>query len=208
MHILRWLELTAFFLCTPLLLMRLVSDLNTWLMPILGAIGMVCLVLLLVDPTFKRFRLINIVEFRQHFRSSILLFIPSATLLLVVLYSIAPEHAFTLPLQHTQLWLLTLLIYPLVSVVPQEIIFRTFFFHRYKKIIPSKAWRWIASSMCFGLAHVVYANWIAVILSMFAGILFGYRYMQTRSTPIVILEHTLWGSLLFSTGIGMFFLTQ
>ena len=208
MQLIRWLELVIIFLCSPILLYLLVPGLGSWLMPILGVIGIVCLALLLLDPSFKRSRLTNVSIFRHHLRTSLLVFIPSAVLILLALYTIAPEFAFSLPLQHTELWITTLLIYPVVSVLPQEIIFRTFFFHRYKSIISSKNWRWFVSTICFALAHVVYGNWIAVVLSIFAGAFFGYRYINTRSTPVVIFEHTLWGSLLFSTGIGMFFLTQ
>ncbi len=208
LHVKRWLELVFIFLCMPVLLFTLVTDLNLWLMPVLGMVGITCLLLLLLDPSFKRFRLTNVSEFRQHLRTSLSVFVPSAALILLTLYAIAPDFAFSLPLQHTDLWIMTLLIYPIVSVLPQEIIFRTFFFHRYKGIIPSKYARWIISTFCFALAHVVYGNWIAVVLSILAGAFFGYRYMHTRSTPVVIIEHTLWGSLLFSTGVGMFFLSQ
>lgn len=208
LHFKRWLELVLIFLCTPVLLFSFVTNLSFWLMPILGTLGVACLLLLLLDPSFKRFRLTNVADFRQHLRTSLLVFIPSATVILLSLYAIAPDFAFSLPLQHTELWIVTLLIYPIVSVLPQEIIFRTFFFHRYKSIIPSKYGRWVISTLCFALAHVVYGNWVAVILSILAGAFFGYRYMHTRSTPLVIIEHTLWGSLLFSTGVGMFFLSQ
>lgn len=208
LHFLRWLELVTIFICTPVLLWLLVTELNTWLMPVLVLVSLICLTLLLLDPSFKRFRLTNISAFRQHMSTSLFVFIPSSIGILLLFYFISPDVAFSLPLQHTELWVMTLLIYPVVSVLPQEIIFRTFFFHRYKGIIPNKYGRWVISTLCFALAHVVYGNWIAVILSIVAGAFFGYRYMHTRSTPIVIIEHTLWGSLLFSTGAGMYFLMQ
>ena len=125
----------------------------------------------------------------------------------MVIYLLAPDILFNLPSQHLELWLLTLMLYPIVSVLPQEVIFRTYFFHRYKHIIPSKTHRWLLSSLTFGLAHIVYGNWIAVVLSSVAGALFGYRYMQTRSTLLVIVEHTLWGTFVFTIGLGAYFLT-
>ena len=124
-----------------------------------------------------------------------------------MLYILKPQLLFLLPLEHTQLWLGTLLIYPICSVVPQEIIFRTFFFHRYKGIIPSKQARCLLSSASFALAHAIYGNWLAVLLSGIAGLLFGYRYLTTRSTLVVVVEHSIWGSYLFTVGIGIYFLT-
>ena len=46
MHLLRWSELTVLFLCTPLLILFLVSDYDTWLMPLLILMGGYCLLLL------------------------------------------------------------------------------------------------------------------------------------------------------------------
>ena len=54
------------------------------------------------------------------------------------------------------------------------------------------------------LVHLVYGNWIAMILSWFGGALFGYRYMQTRSTPVVVVEHAIWGSFIFTIGLGSY----
>ena len=203
----RWLELFIVFILSPLLFFLMVSDIDTWLMPMLFSVGGICLYLLLRDNQFKRFRLWNTDNFRAHLLQSLKLFIPCAGLTTLIIYLIAPDLLFNLPTQHLELWLLTLIIYPIVSVLPQEVIFRTYFFHRYKRIIPSKTHRWLLSSLSFGLAHIVYGNWIAVALSAAAGAVFGYRYMQTRSTLLVVVEHTLWGSFMFTIGLGAFFLT-
>ena len=208
MHLLRWSELTVLFLCTPLLILFLVSDYDTWLMPLLILMGGYCLLLLWKDVNFKRFRLWHTDDFWQHFGATLKVFVPCAIVLAMLVYYFAPQILFKLPREDLQFWLITLAIYPIVSVIPQEVIFRTFFFHRYKRIIPSKNMRWALSTISFSLAHVVYGNWIAVGLSCIGGILFGYRYMQTRSTLVVVVEHSLWGSYLFTLGVGVFLLTR
>lgn len=208
MHLLRWSELTVLFLCTPLLILFLVSDYDTWLMPLLILMGGYCLWLLWRDVDFKRFRLFNTHDFWMHIRASLKLFVPAAITLGLLVYYFAPQILFKLPREDLQFWLITLAIYPIISVIPQELIFRTFFFHRYKGIIPSKNIRWALSTLSFSLAHVVYGNWIAVGLSGIGGVLFGYRYMQSRSTLVVVIEHSLWGSYLFTLGVGVFLLTQ
>lgn len=124
------------------------------------------------------------------------------------IYWLAPDLLFSLPSQQMQFWLITLALYPIVSVIPQELIFRTFFFHRYKHIIPSKNIRWLLSTFSFALCHLVYGNWIAVALAAVGGAIFGYRYITTRSTLVVIIEHTLWGSYIFTIGIGVYVLTN
>jgi hypothetical protein len=60
----------------------------------------------------------------------------------------------------------------------------------------------------FALVHEVYGNSIAVDLCGLGGDLFGYRYIHTRSTLLVVVAHTLWGRYLFTLGLGVFLLTQ
>ena len=204
----RWLELLLLYLLLPIAVIYWLREHDEYLMPVLFTLGAVCFYLLLADKKFKRFRLWHTEGFSKHLKSALALFVPSALVIALLLYLSAPQVFLSLPAEQWQLWLVTLAIYPFVSVIPQELIFRTFFFHRYKRIIPSKAVRLIISSFSFALAHLVYGNWIAVLVSLGGGLLFGYRYLTSRSTLVVIVEHTLWGSYLFTVGVGVFFLTQ
>ena len=203
-----WAELLLLFVLMPIGVFWWVSDLHLYLMPILFGVGMACLAVLLADNQFKRFRLWHIRDFRSHCFSALRVFLPWACLLTVAIYVFLPEAFLSWPREQTGLWVMTLLIYPIVSVIPQEIIFRTYFFHRYKRILPSKHHRWALSTFLFGVAHIVYGNWLAVVCTWFGGALFGYRYMQTRSTAIVVIEHTLWGSFVFTIGLGAYLVVQ
>ena len=206
MKLKRWSEMLLLFLGMPILVYLTITDLTTWVMPLLGLTGLACLAVLLADNQFKRFRLWNFDGIGAHMLAALRLFLPWACLVSIAIYMLFPDLFLALPMQAPGFWLLTLLIYPLVSVIPQEIIFRTYFFHRYKHILPSKNARWAFSTFFFGLAHLVYGNWIAVVLSWIGGAIFGYRYMHSRSTVAVVVEHSLWGSFLFTIGLGAFFL--
>jgi membrane protease YdiL (CAAX protease family) len=63
----------------------------------------------------------------------------------------------------------------------------------------------IVNSICFGLAHLFYGNWVAPILSGLGGLLFCHRYLKSKSLLVVGLEHGLWGDFLFTVGLGWFF---
>lgn len=118
-----------------------------------------------------------------------------------------PDHLFNLPRTRTKLWAKMLALYPFTSVLAQEAVYRVFFFHRYAGLF-SKPWLMIAASaIVFALSHIVFRNWIAVVLSLAAGVLFAWRYHATRSFVAVWAEHTLWGWLLFTCGLGVYFLT-
>lgn len=95
--------------------------------------------------------------------------------------------------------LAVMVLYPVLMVWPQELIFRTFFFHRYRTLFKRSGRMIVVSSLNFGVAHLFYGNWVAPALSLVGGLLFGWRYQASRSLPLVSLEHALWGDYLFTT---------
>jgi membrane protease YdiL (CAAX protease family) len=98
-----------------------------------------------------------------------------------------------------------MILYPLLSVYPQELIFRTFFFHRYRQIFRQSWVLILASGLSFGLAHLFFANWIAPTLTLLGGLQFARTYDRTNSTLQAAIEHGLWGDLIFTIGLGWYF---
>lgn len=202
----RWVELILLFGLVPVMLIMWLSRASHLMMPVLVIAGVGSLLMLLLDKRFKRFRLWHTRNFVAHLKHLLILFVPIAVFTTLAVYYLAPDILFTLPNDAFGLWVTTLMIYPIISVIPQELIFRTFFFHRYKQILPSKLARLGISTASFTSVHLLYGNWIAVVLSFVGGALFGYRYIKTRSTLVVAIEHCLWGSFLFTVGIGIYLL--
>jgi membrane protease YdiL (CAAX protease family) len=90
-------------------------------------------------------------------------------------------------------------------VYPQELIFRTYLFHRYRALFGSDRALVAASAVAFGLAHLFFANWWAPLLSTAGGWLFARTYLRTRSTLQATVEHGLWGDVVFTVGLGWYF---
>ncbi|MAD02799.1 MULTISPECIES: CPBP family glutamic-type intramembrane protease [unclassified Pseudoalteromonas] len=198
----RWFEFTLIFVSLPLLGFFLRAYLANWLIPALIILMIVCGMLLLSDPHFKRFRLTSLGQFSAVKRRLFSFFFLGA-LFSGMFYGIMnQENWFSLPRNSFNDWLMLLLLYPILSVMPQELIFRTYFFHRYKRIMPSKTVRIIVSASVFALAHIVYANVLAVLLAFLGGLLFSYTYSQSRSTFVCVIEHSLWGLWMFTLGLG------
>jgi len=118
---------------------------------------------------------------------------------------IEPERLFDLPRRHPRAWLALLVAYPLLSVIPQEILFRVFFFHRYGPLWSRASTRILVSAVAFGLAHLLYGSWLTVLLAALGGLFFSWTFVRTRSLPLVVLEHSLYGVLLFTIGLGRHF---
>jgi membrane protease YdiL (CAAX protease family) len=118
--------------------------------------------------------------------------------------AVRPEALFQLPRTRTGLWLIIMIAYPLLSVYPQELIFRTFLFHRYRVLLPPRALM-LTSALAFGYAHIVLHNLPSVLLSTLGGLLFASTYRRSQSTLLVALEHALYGCFVFSVGLGGLF---
>ena len=118
---------------------------------------------------------------------------------------IFPEKLFIIQKNNEQLIYKIFLFYPLLSAFPQEFIFCTFFFNRYKNLFHTKREMIVMSALIFCLAHIYFINLVAPLLSLFGGFLFAYTYNKTKSLFITTIEHSLYGNTLFFIGLGWFF---
>jgi membrane protease YdiL (CAAX protease family) len=137
-------------------------------------------------------------------RRILLGFALSLPLLATLLWLIQPEALFGLIKERPGVWLLLMVIYPFVSVLPQELVYRVYFFRRYEPLFGAGTGRLVASALAFGLAHVVFHNWPAVGLTLLGGWLFGVTYQRTASLLLVTVQHTLYGAALFTLGYHEF----
>ena len=123
----------------------------------------------------------------------------------VFLYFYNPDRLFILFETYPQIILPLLLLYPLISALPQEFIFCSYFFERFKSFFgEGKLMVWM-STIIFAYAHCMYINPVAPTLSLFAGYIFATTYLKTKSLAMVTIEHGLYGNFLFLVGLGYYF---
>lgn len=108
------------------------------------------------------------------------------------------------PKENPSTFLLVIFLYPFLSVVPQEIIFRKYFFFKFSDIMPQKYLIFI-NGLVFSLAHVFFNNYVAIIFTFFGGIYLSWSYLKSESLTLVIYEHTLFGIFIFASGLGRYF---
>jgi hypothetical protein len=121
-----------------------------------------------------------------------------------VVLLVRPSALLTLPLHHTGRWLLLMAVYPLLSVLPQEIVYRAFFFERYRFLFGGGRWLLVGSAIAFSLTHLAFRNWEAVALTLAGGLLFAHSYGRSRALLLVVCEHTLYGCAVFTLGLGSY----
>ncbi len=120
-------------------------------------------------------------------------------------YFFFPDKLFLIQKSNSDLLYRIIIFYPFLSAFPQEFIFCTFFFIRYKSLFKSEKNLILTSAIIFCFAHIFSINWIAPLLSIFGGFIFANTYNTTKSLVLVSLEHSLYGNSLFILGLGWFF---
>jgi CAAX protease family protein len=174
--------------------------------PVLLVAAAACVFALLRDPAFDRGALWNAHGAFTHAGSVAAMFALLALVLAGIAAWLTPHTLFDFVRERPRLWALVMVFYPLVSVYPQEIVYRAFFFHRYAALFPDTAAMTVASAAAFAFGHVMFPRpWVAMGLTLLGGLLFGYHYAVSGSLLLVSVEHALFGQVLFTVGLGRFF---
>lgn len=97
-------------------------------------------------------------------------------------------------------------LYPILSALPQELIFRPLFFHRYGAILPSGKAAIALNAFVFSFAHLMYWSWIVALMTFVGGWIFGRAYLR-HGFPAAFVLHAVAGNMLFAIGMGAYFYT-
>jgi membrane protease YdiL (CAAX protease family) len=197
------LEFLAIFGGLPLLIyFRRVPNLP---IPYLLLAALISLLILRADPTFTLSQLSAWGNYRPFLASILIRDAVCLVFLSLVVYLFAPDLLFSLIKRAPGLWLVIMILYPLVSVYPQELFYRAFFFHRYQPLFGSGWAMLLASAVAFGFVHIIFRNWLAVALCIIGGLLFSWTYQASDSLLLACLDHAIFGNFLFTIGLGQFF---
>lgn len=173
--------------------------------PILIVLGATACVYLVRQPSFDRRDLGRADALRPALPSILALSAAVAALMIVAVALWDPDRLFRLPRENPQIWLMVAILYPLLSVYPQEVVFRAFLMHRYRPAFGGGVGITGASAAAFGFAHIIFGSALSVALTVIAGWMFARRYQRTRSLLTASVEHALYGVLAFTIGLGDLF---
>lgn len=112
------------------------------------------------------------------------------------------ELLFYVVLNKPLLWLFILFIYSFFSVYPQELLFRTFFFKRYKVLFKISIVLIFVNGFLVAIAHLLFKNTLVLVLTFLGGLMFAFSFNKNQSTLLVSIEHAVYGSWLFTVGMG------
>src|SRR5271166_4923262 len=197
------LELVVLYLGLPLAYRF--SPVRLPALPLLWAASGYALWMLLRDPHFRRAQLWNAGQLPGKLPAILITFAGVALLLWLGVRRFAPGLEWNFIRRHPAFWAVVMVAYPVLSVYPQGLLYRAFFFERYAALFPGKWAMIVASAAAFAFLHIIFRNWLAVGLTFAGGLLFAIRYTETDSLATSSFEHALYGCWLFTVGLGQYF---
>lgn len=200
-----WAELVLLFVVAPPAVFLIADALNVRVFVVMALVLPIFIVLLIGDQSFPwRTTFAGRLRLRD-FAEVLALFVPVAAVIAALVWWYLPGQFLGLPRYLPGLWLTIMIFYPIASAASQELIYRVLFFHRYEVLFSGRRWLMlVANAVLFGAAHILFGNWIAIVLTGLGGLLFAWRYDRTRSFWPVWLEHSLYGDLVFTIGLGRY----
>jgi hypothetical protein len=175
---------------------------------VLWGLGIGALVWLWRDRGFDRASLWRLEGFAGHMRPIVVRWLAATAAVTAFTALYKPELLLRFPLERTGLWVMVVCLYPVFSVIPQGLFWRSFMQHRYRGLFPTPASMIPASAAAFSFGHIIFQNWLAVVLTAVGGVLFALTYSRTRSGLIASIEHAMYGTMVFTVGLGAYLVAK
>lgn len=173
-----------------------------WIKMSLGVIGFLYVVFVLIRVENNKFRVAPNLSWKVFWKRTLIQFSIIAVITILYMWFMDRDNLFVVILNKPLFWLVILFVYSLLSVYPQELIYRTFFFQRYRGLFKSDVLFTLLNATVFSLAHLFFKNSLVMFLTFIGGILFALTFKKTKSTLLVSIEHAIYGCWLFTVGMG------
>jgi membrane protease YdiL (CAAX protease family) len=174
-------------------------------LPVLWTVTAYCYLVLRREPRFEMPTFWGRRAIWACWRPILTLFVPVAAALTLAVRLFAPGLLLNMPRRNPLFWAVIMVLYPLLSVLPQTLVYRVFLFERYRAFFRGDRALILASAAAFAWLHIALGNWLAPLLTLPAGLLFAWRYARTGSVLASAFEHALYGCAIFTLGLGAYF---
>lgn len=198
-----WIEFICLYIVSPLALAVVLPPIA--LFPGLVALTVVGLVLLGATPGF-RWR--DLLKGARRIGWGLVLTFTAATAVVgyVLMLATEPRALLTLPREMPRLMAVIVLLYPFLSALPQEVIFRPLFFRRYGPLLPARPrTQVVLNAAIFAGAHLMYWSLVVAVMTFAGGLVFAWSYRMRGNFPEAVVLHSVAGIVLFALGLGIFF---
>ncbi|WP_118133213.1 CPBP family intramembrane glutamic endopeptidase [Oceanicella sp. SM1341] len=198
----RWIEFLGLFVAAPMVLAFALPPSAMW--SVLGGTTVLGICLLFLTPGFE-VRALFRGGLLRHWRFVLLYTVATTAVALLWIWLVRPSSMFSFPRYAPDRWLMVMALYPFLSALPQELLFRALYFRRYGHLIPHGGAGIVVNGAIFAAAHLMYWNVPAVALTFLGGCIYAWAYERKGSFPLAFVLHSLGGQIMFTTGMGTFF---
>ena len=193
------IELILLFICIPIILVINISLYIKLLVPLIGVIY--CSIVILKNKLISFSDLYKI-KSKKVWKPLVI-----KTFILIILSSISmflfnEEKLFLVIKNNPVLWLSVCFFYSVFSVLPQELLYRSFFFKRYSVLFKNTTFLILINALLFSLAHTLFLNIYISALTLIGGFAFALTYQKNKSLLFTSIEHAIYGCWIFTLGIG------
>lgn len=193
------LEFFILFIVFPI---SMALDFLIWIKLAIGLIGFAYIIFVLLKVESTTFKITPNLNWKIFWKETFIKLIIIAVITFAFIWFTDKNALFNVLINKPKMWIVLLFVYSIFSVYPQELIYRTFFFERYKNLFTSHRLFIFVNAIVFSLGHIFFRNSLVILLTFFGGLLFAFTFYKTKSTLLVSLEHAIYGCWLFTVGMG------
>lgn len=195
-------KLFEFFIIFILIPISFTLDYSIWIKLVIGLLGFIYVVYILLKVENNKFKIATYLDWKSFWKQTFFKLLVIAILTTLFVYFTDKESLYLVVLNKPLKWITILFVYSIFSVYPQELIYRTLYFQRYQALFKSQNLFVFVNAIVFSFAHLFFKNTLVLIITFFGGLLFASTYLKTKSTLLVSIEHAIYGSWLFTVGMG------
>jgi len=197
-----WVEFTLLFIGVPVLMAATFGQYSLFL--VIWVLAAVAAALLAITPGFEwRLLLKGPVLGEWRLIAGFTAFV--ALICLGFVFTLRPDQFLAFALGNPLFWAVVMVGYPLLSALPQEVIYRSLFFERYGPLFGTRSAAILVNGAVFGFGHLFFMNWVTITLTAIGGAFMGWAYLRARSMMLAWVLHGIAGQLIFTLGLGIYF---
>ena len=149
-------KLSEFFIIFILIPIAFSLNFNPWIKLSAGLIGFIYIVVVLLKIEKLKFQISKNLKWKLFLKNVFLKLLLIVFITFLFVFFTNKEALFNVLINKPKLWILILFIYSSLSVYPQELIYRTFFFQRYNSLVTNKTLFIFINATVFSLGHIFF----------------------------------------------------
>ncbi|WP_445957059.1 CPBP family intramembrane glutamate endopeptidase, partial [Yeosuana sp.] len=127
-----------------------------WLKMTMGLLGFIYVLFILLKVENNKFKIAPNLNWKKFWWHTFLKLVIIAIATIAFVWFTDKSQLFFVLYNKPKLWIFILFLYSLFSVYPQELIYRTLYFQRYKSLFKSQSLFMFMNAILFSLAHLFF----------------------------------------------------